>query len=274
LKDPADILKERGAEPLQKSMECFINDFEYLIHRGRTLFDISGAEGKARAVASLFPYVEILDSEVSKGACIGDIADAFGVERQAVLDDYRRFGRQADHSRNGSSGRAQNGVGASPEAAKARPVVMNDELFLLIAVVVNHALVPKLRSTLSLEELEDPGARELFIALEEWFRNEASGGEVNGAALPHELLSHIQDEGLRNFVLQQSASEAFSANPEQLFRDSIKRVRMKRLERRQKELIVALRMQNGGESGRRLDDLLAEKVHIDAELNRFKETNE
>jgi DNA primase len=150
---------------------------------------------------------------------------------------------------------------------------MNDELFLLIAVLVNHGLVPKLRSTLSLEELDDPGAKELFIALEEWFRNDATG-EGEAVGLPHELLSRIQDEGLRNFVIQQSASEAFSVNPEQLFRDSIKRVRMKRLERRQKELIVALRMQNGGESGRRLDDLLAEKVHIDAELNRFKETNE
>ncbi|MDR2053041.1 MAG: DNA primase, partial [Treponema sp.] len=90
LKDPADILRQFGQKILQNSVKCSINDFEYLINRARSLYDTSGSEGKARAVAFLFPYAAALDSEVSREACLADIADLFGVERQAVFADYRR----------------------------------------------------------------------------------------------------------------------------------------------------------------------------------------
>ncbi|MDR3146103.1 MAG: DNA primase [Treponema sp.] len=259
LKDPADILKYLGAEALQKSAKCIITDFEYLVRRAGTLFDVSTSGGKAQAVAFLFPYLETLDSEVSRDTCIGDIADAFGVERQAVFNDYSRSGNR--HYANDRTGLRQ--------AGWIKSVKMNDELFLLVAVLVNPRLVPKLRSNLSIEELTDPGAKELFIALEEWFRNEAPG-EREGA-LSRDLLSRIQDEGLRNFVIEQGASGAFSGDPEALFEDSMKRVKRKRLERRQTEIIIELRSQRGGAAGRSPDELLAEKVLIDAELQKFKE---
>jgi DNA primase len=253
-KDPADILKHRGSEALQKTIEYTIVDFEYLLRRGKALNDISTSEGKAGAAAFLFPYLETLDSEVSRDTCIGDIADALGIDRQAVLADYRR---------SGDGGRpVPSDAGASPWKG---PIHLSDELFLLIVVVIHRELTARLRSTLAIEELEDPRAKELFIALEEWFRNDAPGID--------DLLSRIQDQALRNFVIEQSASRAFSVNPETLFEDGIRRVKQRRLERRQAEIIIELRTQKRGESGRSLDDLLAEKVHIDAELRNFKEAN-
>jgi DNA primase len=269
-KDPADILKNLGPGALQRSAKCFINDFEYLIHRGRALFDTADSGGKAKAVAFLFPYLETLDSGVSREACIDDIADAFGVERQAVAYDFSRRGtdRRSDQRR---------GLQEAPPP-ETRPVRMNDELFLLTVVLVNHGLYAKLRSNLSIEELDDPGAREIFVALEEWFRNDyplekepPPGKEV---PLPGELLSRIQDEAIRTFVLEQNASGAFSVEPELLFQDSLKRVKQRRMERRQAEIIRELRILKREEPGRRLEDLLTEKVHIDAELRRFKEDNE
>ncbi|MDR1950590.1 MAG: DNA primase [Spirochaetaceae bacterium] len=262
LKDPADILKYLGAEALQKRAKCIIIDFEYLLRRGRTLFDISTSGGKAQAVAFMFPYLETLDSEVSRDTCIGDIADVFGVERQAVFDDYHHSGR----------GNAGNGHTGLRQPGGIKSVKMNDELFLLVVVLVNPSLVPKLRSNLSIEELTDPGAKELFIALEEWFRNSAPGERE--AALPHDLLSRIQDEALRTFVIEQGASGAFSTDPGALFEDSMRQVKRKRLERRQTEIIIELRSQRRGTAGVSPDDLLAEKVLIDAELQKFKEATE
>jgi DNA primase len=266
-KDPADILKEMGPGALQKSAKSCILDFEYLVNRARVLFDPSGAEGKAKAVAFMFPYVEALDSEVSKNSCIDDIADAFGVERQAVQADFRQYGRM-----NGP-GRGTIPTDASPPYA--RPVRMSDELFLLTAVLVNPGWYPKLRASLSsilpIEEIDDPRAKELFIALEEWFRNDAPGLD--------DLLARIQDEALRSFVVEQAASQAFSNNPELLFGESMKRIRQKRLERRQAEIIIELGTQKrgdegGGLRGGGLQDLLAEKVYVDAELHRLKEANQ
>ncbi|GHV16676.1 DNA primase [Spirochaetia bacterium] len=270
-KDPADILRNFGTEALQNSAKCFINDFEYLVNRARALFDMASSGGKAKAVAFLFPYITALDSEVSKDTCIDDIADAFGVERQAVQSDFHHFG-QAEEPRRITNPK-------EVPLPQVKPVRMNDELFLLTAVAVNHRLFTKLRSTLSVEELEDPQAKELFFALEEWFRNgvpeESADASVPGdAVLPYDLLSRIHDEALRNFVIEQGASRAFFQDPDQLVRESVQRVKQKRLERRQAEIIIELRTQKRGEGGLGLSDLLAEKVHVDAELLRLKDANE
>jgi DNA primase len=259
MKDPADILKQFGGEILQNRVKNSILDFEYFIKRSKSLFDPSRVEGKAGAVAFLFPYMETLDSEVSREACIRDIAGAFGADPQAVRDDYHRYrGRNpGKESRGDVSGAAGTG-----------PVRMNDELFLLTAAAANAGLYPKLRSALSIEELEDPNAKELFIALEEWFRNGGLGID--------DLLSRISGDPLRQFVVQRGATEAFAVHPEQLISDGIRRIKQKRLERRRAEIVSELRIAgNGGrEEGAGLENLLAEKMFIDTELRRFKEVNE
>lgn len=256
-KDPADILRDAGAEALQKTVKCFINDFDYLVGRARSSFDMSSAEGVAQATAFLFPYLETLDSEVSRDGCVGAIADAFGVDRAAVRRDF--LNRHA----------AVREKAQGPASSGARPTVrMNDELFLLIAVVVNRSLYGKLRAALSVEEVEDPRAKELFIALEECFRNDSDDMDA--------LLARLGDEELRAFVIEKSASEAFTIQGERLVADGISRIKAKRLERRRAEIVLALRTarNEGGGIERALDDLLSEKVHIDEELRRLKEDHE
>ncbi|MDR0709882.1 MAG: DNA primase [Spirochaetaceae bacterium] len=271
LKDPADILKQFGPEILQNSVKCSINDFEYLINRARSLYDTSNSEGKARAVAFLFPYAAALDSEVSREACLAGIADFFGVERQAVFADYRR-------SRRNEAPAVSSGTAAGE--AREKPLRMNDELYLLTAVLVNRWLYPRLRANLSIEELENSGAKELFIALEEWFRNRNTDEEDKSQAIPPDLLSRINGEALRNFVIEQGIKGAFSSNPGLLVQDSIRQIKIKRLERRQGEIVMELRKQKSGYGGPATslstslsaspEDLLTEKVHIDAELLRLR----
>jgi DNA primase len=149
---------------------------------------------------------------------------------------------------------------------------MNYELALFTAVAVNPGWYPKVREALggvsAIEELTDPYAKELFLALEEWYRDGGSGID--------DLLSRIGGNSLRNFVIEQGASEAFSSKIEQFEQfvsDGINRIKQKRLERRRAEIVMELRTIKEGEAGRRLEDLLTEKVHIDGELRRFKEVN-
>jgi DNA primase len=253
-KDPADILRYFGPEVLQESIKCFINDFEYLIGYSRSLFDMSDSGGKARAVAFLFPYLEALDSDVSRDAAIGAVADAFAVDRTAVMRDFNR--RQPP--RGESSGEE-----ASP---KQKPIRMNDELFVLTVVSVNDRLYPKFREALSIKEIEDPAAKELFIALEESYRHNESGMEG--------LLARISSEDLRNFVIERGTSKEFSANPEELVADGIKRVKQKQLERALEDIVIKLRIAKNEAAGARLEELLVEKMHIDTELHRLKEDKE
>jgi DNA primase len=254
-KDPADILKYQGPGALQKQMQYLILDFEYLISRSRRLFDISRSEGKAKAAAFLFPYLEVLDSEVSRDACFGAAADALGADRAAILNDYnRRY--------TGKTVLRSEGVEEIP-----KPLQMNDELGLLTLIMVNSGLYPSFRKAIGIEEIEDTAARELFIAMEECYVREESGADA--------ILSRISSIPLRNFVVSKGISREFSGNPEQLMKDGIKRLNQKKLRRRFSEIAAELHSleHNPSVQGRegRLDELLTEKIHIDTELRRLKE---
>jgi DNA primase len=255
-KDPADILQKAGSEVLQGSIKCYMLDFEYLMFRSRSLFDISSAEGKAKAISFLFPYLETLDSEVSRDVVIGQVADAFGVDRIAIQHDFNR--------RQGASWGAER----KAEGIHTLPLIrMNDELYLLMVVLVHYPLLyPEFRTKLVIKEIEDPAAKDLFIAMEECFaRDESSMSD---------LLSRINSEKLRNFVIQRSASKEFTVNPEQLMRDGIKKIKRKGLERQGKAILTQLRLKKDADQGYGdshtgigLEELLAEKKQLDTELH-------
>jgi hypothetical protein len=116
-----------------------------------------------------------------------------------------------------------------------------------------------------MEDLEDKNARELFIILEEWYRQ---NGLSSQKELTGELLDRIQDSGLKDFVLRQGATGAF-LNPEKLLSDGMTRIKGKVLERKRREIILELK--TPALEALRQSDLLAEKVHIDTELKRLKE---
>ncbi|MDR2305125.1 MAG: DNA primase [Treponema sp.] len=256
-KDPADILKIFGSKALQNNMKCFINDFDYLLERGRILFDTTGSEGKTKAVAFLFPYLEALDSDVSRDTCITAIADAFRADKGAVQGDYNR---RLEQSRRPS---------VPQEGRQLKPIRGNEELHLLTAVAVNNYLYPQFRSRLSIQEIEDPAARELFVALEECYVHEETGVD--------DLLSRISEENLRNYISEKGNSQEFSVNPEQLVEDGTRRVKQRRLKHRLAEIVVKLRTLNKEqETGQglmgndRLEDLLAEKKYLDIELRNLE----
>jgi DNA primase len=260
-KDPAEILQKFGAETLKKSLECYITDFEYLISRGRSLYNVSTPEGKNRALALLFPYLEALDSEIERDDCMAAAADAFGVDREAVQKDYSR--RQA-----GGTPAREEVFGTQGAGLPSQPVRMNVELHLLTVVAVNPDLYPEFRKVIKMGEIEDPAAKELFIALEECFIHEERGME--------NLWSRISSEPLRNFIVEKGTSEEFRRNPERLMEDGIKRIKGNRLRRRRAEIGAELRMEerNSGlaAGGGSLEDLLAEKMFIDAEIHKREGT--
>jgi DNA primase len=237
-KDPADILKELGAEVLREYAKCLMLDCEYLMFHSKSLFDLSNAEGKTKAVTYLFPYLETLDSDVSRETAIEQIADAFGVDRAAVRNDFTRI-----HS--GGKRRRE-----SPKSLQAPK--LNDELHILIVVSANQHLYPELRSKLLIKDVTDIRAKELFGALEACYINDEYGIDA--------LLARISSEEVRNLVIEKGRSKEFLANPEKQLRDSIYKFTRRRLEKRQAEWIDAVKKDAGTTDG------LDEKIQRNAEL--------
>jgi len=257
-KDPAEILQKFGPEALKNSVKKCILDIDYMISRSRALKD------SPRAVVFLFPYLDALDSEVARDEAIGAIADAFGTEKRAVWEDYNR----QKISGPGRAGPEQGDALQKDIPASGRPIRAGYELYLMGAVFVNPVLFKELRSALVQDDFDDPSARELYIVLEEWFRETGAAEKFSA-----ELLDRIQDGNLRDFILKQEALGTFAFS-EKIFADGVNRMKVKVLEKKRRELIRELRKTslNGELHNGVLQqaDLLAEKIHIDGELTKLK----
>ena len=295
-KDPADILKDFGSEALQKAAKSVISDLDFLLARAKELCGSSGSEGKAKGVASIFPYIALLDSEVARTACIEAAADAFGLLPAVIAGDFSRFA---------SGQKTATGAKEVSNFAKMEksdlPIRMNDEILLLIVVALDYVsfvnknenkkerLFSRFRFSLEINDFEDPNAKEIYVALEECFRY--------GEDSMDELLARISSPQLKKILLERSVSGEFSINAEQFVNDGIKKIKRKDLEHRQEEIIIKLRSLKknaAGEGnskealalqatddGRELEatdevadeirELLAEKMQVDDELNQMKQ---
>jgi DNA primase len=254
-KDPADILKNSGEELLFNSLKNTIIDVDYLITKSKKDFlnRHDDSQGMSKAIAFLSPFYYSIDSEVDKEIFYKKVADNFGVEPQSVLHELQ-FGRNRESAPNST---------IVPKNI-SRTVTMNEELFLLTALVVNcehyPALFEKLRASLPKEEFYNQDAKNIYLALEECFRR--------GPLSLDAVLSCIEDSVLRIFLTQKSAVAEFSEDPERLVNGGIKGVKIKRLESRRQKIITEMKLARNEEKN--LDDLLSEKMIIDSELQTLK----
>jgi DNA primase len=275
-KDPADILKDFGPEALQNAAKSIISDLDFLLARARALYGSSGMDGKAKGVAFIFPYVELLESEVARASCLEAAADAFGLLPEAAAGDYRRYA---------SSRKPAGSANEAPESKIDTSIRMNDELLLLIVVALDYIsskekLFYKFRFSLEITDIEDPYAKEIYVALEECFRY--------GEGSMDELLARISSPELKKIIVERSVSGEFSINAEQFVNDGIKKIKRKDLEHRQEEIIIKLRslkknssregnnsevleLKANGEIMDEVRELLADKMRLDEELNQIKQ---
>jgi DNA primase len=272
-KDPAEILQNCGAGELLVQARSCITDFDYMLNRAISLHKTSGSGEKSGAVAFLFPYFDLMDSEVARNTCVEAAADAFGLLPGLVAGDYNRYvsgrdspGRPAGHNQQVEMGDS--------------PVSMNEELSLLFVIAIDFVssqkekLFLKFRTSLEINEIEDQNARDVFIALEECVRYGETGMD--------ELLARISSPELKRLLVEKSVSGEFTVNAGQLASDGLRRIRIKRLERQQEDIIIKLRakkknVRSGGgdpiepadEWHLEVKDLLTEKMRLDEELSQL-----
>ncbi|UTC67798.1 MULTISPECIES: DNA primase [unclassified Treponema] len=252
-KDPSEILQKKGKDGLKFLLDCAIIDDDYLIQIASMRFDISSPEGKARAIAFLFPYIEVLESDIQRESAISKLSSAFGVSQQAIFGDYVNREKKA--------------LRHIVDEVKQKPVDirMNAELRLVLAVAANPDLFSRLRSELSSDDFEDFYARYLFIVLEECYRE--------GAYTYANLMHRCGEEKLKDIVSQTISKGEFADNSEKVVSDGINFIKQNILQKQKDKIIGRLRLLHGEKNIDTVNltkELMEEKKSIDIQLKNLK----
>jgi DNA primase len=248
-KDASEILEKEGPGSLQKVRELAINGDEFLLRRARLGFDVGSMEGKAKAAAFLHPYIAALDSEVKRDALFERVAHELRVDARSLRSDY-------EDAKRGLPVRRQE----RPAGERESPLQRTPDYVFMVAVAANLELFKDVRKAITIEDLDDRRAKDLFIALEEGYRAEDIRLES--------VLARLSDEQLRNSVLAAAASGEFDQNADRFVEEGILRIKRRSLALRHEK--IRERIAELGTTGEGLSELQYELMHIDAELAKMK----
>jgi hypothetical protein len=135
----------------------------------------------------------------------------------------------------------------------------------MAAVALNADRYGAVRSSVKPEDLDDFRARDILIALEEGFRADDLGIES--------VLGRVEDESVRRFVREASASGELAINADWLIADGTAKVRRRSLERRRQRLTVRIADLGRASSPAEieaLNGLMYEKKRLDTEWEAIK----
>jgi len=252
-KDPSELLEKEGSDALSLLVKNATLDLEYLLQLASNKF-----EEKARAISFLFPYVDSLMSTVYKEEVIKRLSSFFHVMEASILADYSSYVKHGvvPYKKNEDVKRY---------VASPRYLMRTAEMRLLLSIVANRELFMQLRSEVRLEDFEDVTAKQLYIALEECFRE--------GKETYDELISKCESPDLRELITQVINTNEFSKeSSEDILEDGIKLVSLNKLKKRRQSVVNRLHVLSLNEinDDREIQDLLMEKKELDSQISNIK----
>ncbi|HCX96448.1 MAG TPA: hypothetical protein DHU26_05630, partial [Spirochaetaceae bacterium] len=251
-KDASEILERQGAGELTRMAKNTINSGLFLLTRASQLFDISTMEGKAKAVAFLFPFLDAMDSDVRRQEYMKEIARTLGVSAHAVEMDYAKAKASGSY-RQRDSANPSVPMGSSGSARTA------DLVFIAAVILSNNPFLPSVLQ-LDSEDIEDARAKDLIAALKE--------AEKEGIRDIEGILSFCPDDAAVRFVHEIDASGELSEGLEKIIEDGLARKRKKALEKERSRLVASLQAKCADEDRMQEKSILEKIMRIDEELKK------
>ena len=264
-KDPAEIMIKFGAETLTKQVQNAILDSDFLLSKIKAQYPSESPEDKTKAALAFFPYVDSLQSDIQRESSLDQLARAFNLKPEAVRKDF--------NNRSQARLRLVSRL-KEPEGAKKQAVKLNAEVRAVLAVLSNPEEYVKMRAELTSDDFEDPLAKDLFIKMEERYKQgnlsfmsviEQCGEDVQ------RLVTAVTASG--EFSKKESQSESdWTEIIDRVVLDSIKLIKRNALERQRKKLNERLRtfVPNTSDDKNYLDALVSEISQLDIKIQRQK----
>lgn len=256
-KDPAEIMLNFGADYLTNDINNAIIDNDYLLSKLQEVFPKDTPEGKTKASLAFFAYIDALQSDVQKQACLDQLCQVYGIEKEAVRKDY---GNREQLSR-----RYKKMTEQQTEPSEKQPVKVDAELKAVItAVADNVSLFQNMRNEISADDLDNPDAKELFKIMEECL----DGGNFSVSA----ILNRIGSDELKALVIE--ATNIYSNCAELSVSDSIKLLKFHAMEKRRArvlERISELSKSALSEDVAQLNEAIQLKMQLDNDIKNIKD---
>ena len=125
-----------------------------------------------------------------------------------------------------------------------------------------------MRSRITSDDIEDADAKDLYIVLEDCYRN---------GAMSHEsILANCRDEQMRGIITETIVGGEFAENARKVLEDAIVRIKRNALEKKRIRVLAGMSAISTGSVDDMLaiSEMMAEKKSIDEELAKLKDTNE
>ena len=257
--DPADYIQQNAGDRLQTALASPILAFEYLLKLATSALDLRRADAKEQVFRELLPYLTHVRSELKRETLLHDVADVLEVGHDSILRDYRRLASAGAHRRD--SRPAQTTAPRDGRGASRRSL----EMTYMLAAAANRDRFDRVQRRLDSDDLHDPLAQELFVALQECARQ--------GDESPDGLLGRLQTDELRSLVIRNLSQREFTVNPDEVLDDGARKLKARSLERRRLDIEARMRrVERGGEGspGSVVRELLEEKIFLDSELEKLK----
>ncbi len=283
--DPADLLRERGSQAVLNAVSSPLTVLEFLVrqslqeHAASNRSSSMTPESKDAVLRGIYPVVALMDSEVKREESLRHVCDLIGVDEDAVRRDFAAFrrsgnGRRTSVSARDGAGENRTGSGGVRQPTSAgtrgdhasegtRPGLSHD-LFLMLATVQSREHFAFVRRYVQPEDLEDPVAREIYIALEESYRREETSLET--------LLTRITKPEVVTLVHERIATGEFAEHGERAIRDAVLAIRRRAVRKQIRAVETELRRvaAEHDEAGADYVELLSEKMLLDRELEKLK----
>ncbi|MCR4713271.1 MAG: DNA primase [Treponemataceae bacterium] len=261
-KDPSEILNEFGKETLTKYIENAILDSDFLLSVLSEEYNIGTPEGKAKASLEFFEYIDVLPSDIQKESCLEQLCQTYQLKPEAVKADFEN--RSSVLKKIETTNR-QPDQGVAKKSSK-----LNAEVRAVLAVISNTGYFNLMRNSLTADDFDDATARDLFISLEECFRDDSSESIS--------IMERCSNDTLKSLIASAVVSGEYSVNTEQFVKDSIRLIKYNSLCRKRERITNRIRQAATSsdtlENKNLLDALVSEKMNIDNELKQLKDANE
>lgn len=253
-KDPSEILLKFGSENLSNQVKSAIMDSDYLFDVLSHQYPIDTPEGKTKAALAFFPYVDALQNNIQKESSLEQFGQLFKIDSNALHKDYQNRQEAAERAES----RQKKFVQEQPVESPA--VKMTAEFRAVLTVISDVKQYEYMRRNLTEEDFEDSNAKELFIILEECYRQ----GDLTLST----ILAQCKNPNMQNIIASSIATGEYSTNTEFLVHDSVALIRKNSLERQRASILNKIRIlqSSGAFDEGYMRQLLEEKMDIDKQL--------